>query len=259
MINPTFNHYPEIAEFAKRAFPEYHMNYFATGRMYRDGHFHHIASSSEWAIDHIFKNKFAPAGLLNFDEIESKQLMFKSKNYDHSLGWTEGAFLAAKEKFNIKNILTIMVKKDDYIDQYMIDIHHENAVDIYLNHMGYIENFFKVIKHQFRDLIETCAKSPFKFDNKLLVKHVIQKNNDILAGNYFLLYHNNELKKLSGREYGCLERLAKGLRPKDIAKECFISYRTVEAHLNNIKLKLGISSTKDLITCYWANKEFANL
>lgn len=51
---------------------------------------------------------------------------------------------------------------------------------------------------------------------------------------------------LTGREQTILLELAQGQTNKDVAASLNISVRTVEAHRNNIKRKLGISSTAGL-------------
>ena len=52
--------------------------------------------------------------------------------------------------------------------------------------------------------------------------------------------------RLTSREREVLALLAKGKRACDIAKELFVSTRTVEAHLAHIRDKTGAASTFDL-------------
>lgn len=53
--------------------------------------------------------------------------------------------------------------------------------------------------------------------------------------------------KLSKREVEVLKLLASGLGKKDIAEKLFISVRTVDAHRSNIKDKLNLGNTADLV------------
>lgn len=52
---------------------------------------------------------------------------------------------------------------------------------------------------------------------------------------------------LTARENECLELTVKGFTAKEIAKKLSISARTVEEYLNQVKLKLGVSSKQRMI------------
>lgn len=56
------------------------------------------------------------------------------------------------------------------------------------------------------------------------------------------------IKQPTQREIECLYHLIKGLTLKQIAKKLSISPRTVEHHLENIKIKLNCTSRAELIT-----------
>ena len=57
------------------------------------------------------------------------------------------------------------------------------------------------------------------------------------------------VEPLSKREIEVLTLAAKGISNKDIAKELFLSPRTVQAHLGNIFNKLGVGSRTEAILC----------
>jgi DNA-binding NarL/FixJ family response regulator len=53
---------------------------------------------------------------------------------------------------------------------------------------------------------------------------------------------------MSERELQVLELVARGLTNKSIAKELFLSIRTIEAHMRNVFEKLGVSSRTEAVT-----------
>jgi PAS domain S-box-containing protein len=98
---------------------------------------------------------------------------------------------------------------------------------------------------------------------------------DISAiNNVHLLYLNNHFKelhdafkhgktyyivckattyKLTKREAECLTHIAMGKTVKEAAKLLVCSPKTVEAHINKLKPKLGGVTTKELISYFWSN------
>ena len=55
-------------------------------------------------------------------------------------------------------------------------------------------------------------------------------------------------EKLSDREIEVLEMLSQGLKTREIAENLTISRKTVEAHCENMKKKLGLTSIRELVT-----------
>lgn len=58
----------------------------------------------------------------------------------------------------------------------------------------------------------------------------------------------DNLETLSGREEDIIKLIAKGFNNQEIADELYISTETVKTHKKNIKIKLGVDSTHDIIT-----------
>lgn len=56
-----------------------------------------------------------------------------------------------------------------------------------------------------------------------------------------------EKYQLSAKEIECLKLSAHRSTAKEIAKEFSISYRTVEKHFENIRLKIGINKITSII------------
>jgi DNA-binding NarL/FixJ family response regulator len=81
---------------------------------------------------------------------------------------------------------------------------------------------------------------------------------DVFINNYFKEKRSNELLKqvrqtLSKKEIEILRMLCEGFSIKQISEKIFISIRTVETHRSNIRKKLKIHNTADLVK-YAINK-----
>ncbi len=257
MTNPSLVSYHEISKFLTESFTDFQVNYLSMGRVYRNGSLYSMAQDASWAFEHMVINKSPPAGLITFDEVEGKQLMLATDQYDNAVGWPEGTRHHALERHNIRNLLTVFIKKNDYIDQYMVDIHNSDATNIYLNKLPLIELMIQSTLHQFKGLVKDIKKQPLIADKKFVVMQKLKSQQPMLSSNEYLLYQNDQLVKVTAREHDCLECLAKGARVKDIARKLAISPRTVETHLNRLKSKLGIYSLSGLTSCYWDNREFS--
>lgn len=62
------------------------------------------------------------------------------------------------------------------------------------------------------------------------------------------LQHKEILNKVTNREKQVIQLVAKGLSNEEIAKKLFISHHTVESHRKNIRIKLQIKNTSELIS-----------
>ncbi|HAT8894439.1 TPA: helix-turn-helix transcriptional regulator [Legionella pneumophila] len=69
-----------------------------------------------------------------------------------------------------------------------------------------------------------------------------------LVGFSIELPQSNIIQVLTSREYEVLSILSEGYTDKQTAKKLGISPRTVEAHINNSKQKLGVKTRAELIT-----------
>jgi DNA-binding CsgD family transcriptional regulator len=90
------------------------------------------------------------------------------------------------------------------------------------------------------NLMATTIKSTAKLNNKVvgLVGLTIVHN----------LNHKHELfKALSQKEYICLTYYMRGKSAREIADIMFLSRRTIESHLSNIKIKLNCRNKSELL------------
>ncbi|MEM6532655.1 MAG: response regulator transcription factor [Myxococcota bacterium] len=85
-------------------------------------------------------------------------------------------------------------------------------------------------------------------------ERVLEAARTVLAGGRFTgdrsdrpAPESHRLHRLSPRELSVLELYGRGAGPRDIASTLHISVKTVEAHVGNIKRKLGIRDSRTLL------------
>jgi DNA-binding NarL/FixJ family response regulator len=74
---------------------------------------------------------------------------------------------------------------------------------------------------------------------------------DAFAGSIAVADVDEDLDRLSDREREVMRLIARGYAYKEVAKELFISVKTVETHMSNVLRKLQLSSRHELTR--WAN------
>ncbi len=143
-------------------------------------------------------------------------------------------------------------------------------LDIFLQNKNYQELFSFAIDTDTPDVIH------WYFNNQPLFTKILDylqpEINKLVSNNYHKILKSDDPSKLpvpdqlidsntenslplSKRELDCLELLAKGYSSKKIAQNLNISFRTVEKHLENIKIKLNCN-TKDQLIQIVENKIF---
>ncbi len=92
--------------------------------------------------------------------------------------------------------------------------------------------------------LDTVARGELFLDNALsqeVVFRLLQNNADPHKGS------GDPYSTLTPREQEVMRMLAEGLTPKEVAKQLFISPKTVENHRTNLMKKLGLKSTVELL------------
>lgn len=65
-------------------------------------------------------------------------------------------------------------------------------------------------------------------------------------------YVNVEKTPISNRENQIIEKLSHGLSEKEIGEKLFISPKTVDRHIDNIKKKIGVTKNIEIVAYYIA-------
>lgn len=92
--------------------------------------------------------------------------------------------------------------------------------------------------------IQVVYKNEFWVQRKLVTQFI---NGDFIADGGGEDFHQNKLSALTPREQDVLRSLVKGASNKEIAKELFISEKTVKSHLNQVFKKMNVSRRLEAI------------
>jgi DNA-binding CsgD family transcriptional regulator len=144
--------------------------------------------------------------------------------------------------FPVKNSIHIAINEEE--SQHLFTFHcvldDTDFLHMTLNSLDVIKSTTVLYQAAFSELIKEAKKSKYriKLPYSDTLKTEFLKQNEPFA----LLS-----PLLTQREKQCLTYLAKGYNSKQIAKKLSISPRTIEFHLDNIKLKSGCATKSQLI------------
>jgi DNA-binding NarL/FixJ family response regulator len=92
--------------------------------------------------------------------------------------------------------------------------------------------------------------------NNFVLPEIHHKNTELAFGAEYTLEKiksliapakQNYLKQLTKREQECLHYVLRGFSAKQISRKLYRSNRTIEAHINNIKIKLKCKNKAALV------------
>jgi DNA-binding NarL/FixJ family response regulator len=192
---------------------------------------------------------------------------------DHSL-FLKGMFLLLQDILPSAQIFTYQSVKD--LDQHRHSLH---KLDLFISDIDLpgedVFEFFHWVREQIPALPVLVVSMHKKLAvlrkcKELGIEGYILKNEDDLFPEAVKVLLNGEkyysqelehfyrrasmnLETLSSREESIIKLITKGYNNQEIAQELYISPETVKTHKKNIKLKLGVESTQDIITYTKAN------
>lgn len=257
--NVCFDLIPDVKNICDQYFGELNLHFFGHINVQLDGKYHILNSSRDWP-EYGLQQEFPPAGFITYDKLENG-IVLPCMDSGAALGWSDAVMASAKEQFGITNLMGIFKKYEDHYQAFFFDLHEKNALEKYLNHFDFFENFILYFREKSMRLAKIAQKDPLQVKSKYLEMQQSQlinfKNKDhynkLLPSQYYLRHCNKEFA-ITRREYQCLDHLAHGKKIKEIARLLDISARTVESHLISLKQKIGIDNLSEAIDIYWKNR-----
>lgn len=130
-----------------------------------------------------------------------------------------------------------------------------NFLNIVFHKTAELENFCYSFKEKAARIInEGCGNNKIYLPNvtpfsNYSTKESIQSKQSFKVNKYYLI-GLNENAYLTKKEFMCLKLYGKGFSAKEISEELFLSHRTIEKHLENVRKK---SIYYDLVELYEIN------
>lgn len=165
--------------------------------------------------------------------------------------------LAAARQFNIDHGITMINKTHDGVEFYFLGTTPDkpHLTNFFLNNIDLIQRFILYFKEQAAPLITRANTQRIVLPNKYQVVtsneqaiHMLDteiKKQFLKETKVKKAYYDNLV--ISKREMDCIKLLLQGKTARAIGAELFISPRTVESHLENVKDKLLCRSKSELI------------
>jgi DNA-binding CsgD family transcriptional regulator len=163
--------------------------------------------------------------------------------------------VAACETYNIAHGFTIISNFNDYVEYHYFGTSKGNKSinNFYITNLDQLNSFILYFKERAHSLINAAEKQYILINNpkfwvkdgnsdrdSLLIKSSLTLNRYYLSGIYKSIY-------LTKREAECLTCMCDGFTAKKTAQSLALSPKTIQKHIESVKIKLGCSYKDDLI------------
>lgn len=201
------------------------ITFFNFYREYYDGTVIRLSSDAIWAERYFAK------GYVNIPAKVPRAYLTKPFNYFIWLTEDCPAMLTdSAMNFDIANGISLAEKSDHFIEFYGFASTRNNRaiVNFYINNLELLQHYCCYFKQQAACLIAQAERSKI-----MIINTDAQTNIPVLS-------------ELSPRQLDCARHLLEGKKYKEIAFALNLSPRTVETHIEHLKLKLACRTQAEL-------------
>lgn len=151
----------------------------------------------------------------------------------------------AREKFSIRNGLTLVRRNKHYYDMIAVALpeEHPHPHAFYLNKLGAIEYFIHTFDRDHKDLIHLMDQHKISLPKPY---RDINYEQICLKKGKIDVYGRQGLTYLTIQEINCLKLLTQGLSYKETAKILNISPKTVETYLHRATKRTGFDGMNEI-------------
>lgn len=257
--NPSIIHTRDIAQICAPLFRNTDIYYFGYFKVFKDQSYCALSSDSSWA-EHFYYTQYTGPGYNGKPYQEGFHFGEGLKN----IGMTDAALRNMTEGFNLHNVIAFVDKNIDHYNMFMLGtpkLEH-SYIDFYLNNIEILKKFFSYFTDKSADIILKASSSRIMIQKKFQESFKIttlennspyhfkkRRNllNQFALKNDNLVINNIHATRVTPQELKCLNFSIRGMPAKTVAAEMGISPRTVETHLENLKIKFNVFSKAELI------------
>jgi len=233
----------DIKEICTPVFEKFNLQYFSYGRFYDDGRCVLLCTNKD-----VFHNHFKKQYKLTIQPEEKDA--HKNKIYNLILVNNDSPDIITDEynNFNHGTMIDLIKKHSGYYEMfcYVSKDASVHPVNQFLNSLNVIDDFSdefmlraqKIMRQAENQIIELPPSMLPKINDNESIKAITKKEHNII--------YNDTKVFLSERQFECLSLISIAKSSKEIARSLNLSYRTVEKHIEIIKLKLNCKKRSDL-------------
>ncbi len=213
---------------------KYGINYFAYQKTYADGSRICLTNRVDDLKAYLTERHYLVGNCEAIPHLYKKQAVLWSTLPQQHL------YQFSREHFNIDHGITFIQPSKNTCEFYAFASarNRGNIVNFYLNNLDVLANFNDAFKTQANSLLKECSNNTIIFPYHGRTIPAFRLENSA---------QNNDLCGLTQRQADCLFYLTKGLTAKEIAQVIKLSPRTVEDHIERVKVKFHCLSRGDLI------------
>ena len=232
----------ELIKLCQEIFQNSDVNVFGYRKFFLDNTYIALCTNSFWQ-DYYFDN------VKNIGKVFAKAManvpLFKYSYFLWPQNYNSDNLISALHYHNICNGITIYYRSSDYVESFAFGgkVEHCLLQDYLVNNLQKLEKFIVKFKYHSNGLISTSNnKIVAKFSTPFILPNADPDNNNLESVTEVPILHS-----LTSREIECVFFLLKGYTNKKIANLLGISARTIETHLDKVRLKTHTHTKADLI------------
>lgn len=258
------NHYSvlTIQDVLELAAPlkRYGIEHFSYFRYFNDGSCSVLISNKN-LYQHHFKCGYKIALDIPFtlEELQQNKHRYHIGYEQYEENYT-GALDDCKNLFGLDNFFFVAKNCEHYIEYYIFAaaLHNNGILNFYLNQRDVLDQFNddfrnkagKLIAQGDANRIMLPRNMRLKLNGLSPLKNTTSTESASIKNQQRILYYQGRKIKVTPREMECLQLIKSGYTAKEAAQQLSLSFRTVEHHISNIKLKFGLNRKSDVIKAF---------
>ncbi len=234
-------------------FSKFKITNFGYVKIFKDGTMFRISTDKNWSRKYFENQFYNDYSFYCFDDIPENGSRARIITNQPS-----GGVYTELYDHNIWNIFTLYERNQESANVWFFAAGREDAemINFYINNRDILQDFMRYFLRQISK--EVIIKQEMLIVTDLKIGNLKSEEENKIKEFLEEIGKNSKNKNfsLSVREIDCIQQLIRGKTAKEIASSLNISFRTVEFHINNAKVKAGCKKTGQLIKIHFESDRF---